>query len=237
MKAAASKKSKVVPIRKDTLVSFSWVKTTKDQWITAKIPVGETCTPRVKQLGSPGSKHEWFCSYRDGRYLGHEKTLEAAQKLCLSGETKPIEKEVAEWEKQHPGEIPPFLRLSDEERAAHRHANPPRPGAVRSAGASIRPKEDPATARLRAALETSSGKGAKRQAKAEAAGLDPAAVLARAKDGNPKKQGSGAYARWALLLECADAGKKVSEFLAKKGNPTTLENAIKSGYVKLEEGR
>lgn len=64
--------------------------------------------------------------------------------------------------------------------------------------------------------------------------IDPAARIAFG-GANPKKEGTSAYKRWALLM--SHDGKTVGEFLKAKGNPTTLANAIKSGHVTLEEGK
>lgn len=61
---------------------------------------------------------------------------------------------------------------------------------------------------------------------------DPAAVVVVRIKKNPKKEGTGAHARWALLL--AHGGKTVATFVAAGGNQTTLANAIKKGRVELE---
>lgn len=48
---------------------------------------------------------------------------------------------------------------------------------------------------------------------------------------NPKKAGSAAHDRWALLMK--HHGKTVGKFLGAEGNSVTLANAIKSGRVTL----
>ena len=52
---------------------FNWIKTTKDQWVTDTIPDGEVATPRIKELDA-----KTFCVYRNGQYLGSEKSFELA---------------------------------------------------------------------------------------------------------------------------------------------------------------
>lgn len=202
----------------------------KTEWMTALIPEGDVCCPRIRQVDKT-----WFSCYRNGGYLGHEKTLEAAQKRCRTNAISKSNEEVKEWEKAHPGELPPFLELSDEERKVHRHHNPPRAGATAAARstAGVRPPEDPATRRIREQLEAT-GKGARKAAK-QAAKAELSGTLQRTKDGNPKKAGTGAHDRWEFMFSFH--GKTVDDYAAKKGNMTTLENAIKAGYIKLEGGK
>lgn len=119
---------------------WKWIKTTKDQWVTSVIPDGEICTARIKSLDK-----DTFCCYRNGRYLGSEKSLTDAQRRCAGGEVNLKNVFWGEWALTHPDEpppkdeaIPPFLRLTEEERKAWKHHVPtrpknmgPRPGASR----------------------------------------------------------------------------------------------------------
>jgi len=57
----------------------------------------------------------------------------------------------------------------------------------------------------------------------------------RFKGKNPKKAGSAAYGRWALLKQ--HHGKTVDEFIEAGGNHLTLRNAIRSGYADLRKKR
>lgn len=52
---------------------FTWIKTSKDQWVTDQIPDGEAATPRIKELDA-----KTFSVYRDGKYLGSEKSFALA---------------------------------------------------------------------------------------------------------------------------------------------------------------
>lgn len=64
--------------------------------------------------------------------------------------------------------------------------------------------------------------------------LDPKAKLSRARDGNPKKEGTEAYPRWALMFEHCDKGSTVAQYEKAGGNITTLKNAIFMGWAKVE---
>lgn len=207
----------------------------KNDWHPTKYPEGDICLPRIKKLDDV----TYLC-YRNSSYLGSQRTLEDAKQMCFIGKKSQLDFDVKKWEAEHPGEIPPFLTLTDSERKAWQHHNPPKPG-QQNRGAETREKwggpkvnEDPATRRLREQLAMSSGKGARAAKKAEQASLS--GVLVRVKPGNPKKPGSAPHGRWALMFEHADKGSTVTQFLAAKGNPTTLENAIKAGWVRLEQG-
>lgn len=59
--------------------------------------------------------------------------------------------------------------------------------------------------------------------------FDESAVITCKMKKNPKKEGTSAFDRWALLMECG--GVTVKEFLKRGGNPTTLKNAVTSGYA------
>ena len=196
----------------------------KNEWFTTEFPDGDISCPRIKKIDD-----KTYGCYRNAQYLGSVRTLEEAKQKCYLGEKTPLDIEVKKWEKEHPGELPPFLVLTDSERKAFRHHNPPKPGAP-SARERERPKEDPATTRLREVIGAVD-KGQRRATKAaEKAALS--GTIARLKDGNPKKAGTGAHKRWAVLFE--HVGKTVEDYAQARGNMTTLENAIKAGYVKLE---
>lgn len=102
--------------------SFNWINPQKDRWLTSAIPDGETCTPRVQRLND-----EWFSCFRDGKYLGHEPTLEKAQERCEIGKVSDRNQQLLDWERDHPGELPPFLTLTEEERRQIRMRAPPLP--------------------------------------------------------------------------------------------------------------
>ena len=57
--------------------------------------------------------------------------------------------------------------------------------------------------------------------------------LSIVKKGNPKKANSAPRERWKLLLRKAKQGATVTDYITANGNPTTLRNTIKMGYIEL----
>lgn len=49
----------------------------------------------------------------------------------------------------------------------------------------------------------------------------------------PYVEGSPAHARWTLLFDHAKKGAKALEYLADRGNPQTLRNAVRRGFVAI----
>lgn len=64
---------------------------------------------------------------------------------------------------------------------------------------------------------------------ADAALFDPSAIISVLVKSNPRREGTAAAKRMALLM--SHHGKTVSEFLASSGNPTTLKNAVAKSWV------
>lgn len=189
-------------------MKMDWTKVTKTRWVTMLIPSGEACTPRIESVGS-----SFYC-YRDMMLLGTAKTLEDAKKKCEANDqkTRDLHKRVVQWEKEHPGELPPFIDLSPAQVKAWQRHNPiakglfagvPRPG------------------------------GSTKVERADVPALPPDSVMSRARDGNPKKEGSSAHKRWSLMFTHCERGSTVSEFLAAGGNAETLRNAVLKGYARL----
>lgn len=239
------KKAKVtfVPDKKS---EYIWQMTIKDtQWVTLDIPPGETCTPRVRSSSTNSDGSTTFFCYRDGRYLDCAKTLDKAKEICersiawwTDKERAASDRRIKEYVDKYPNDIPPFLLLTAEERGAIRRQYPASAPATSKVSREVerREGEDPATTKLRAevaAAKAAAGGGKQpRAAKVAAVAARPDAKLARLRDGNPKQEGSAPYKRWALLFEHCDKGSTVAEFLAAGGNPETLANAVKAGWVK-----
>jgi hypothetical protein len=51
---------------------------------------------------------------------------------------------------------------------------------------------------------------------------------------NPKKEGTDPWKRWQFMFSYADNGKTVGEYVKEGGNPTTLKNGVKMGWVKVK---
>jgi hypothetical protein len=202
----------------------------RDEWI-ANVE-GEPLPARIRML----DKRTFTC-YRDGEYLGSEESRALAEMRVAIGERSHKNQVMTLWEQKHPGELPPAMQLTEAERAEYWRRNPPKAAAAPprvGRGAAPRPNEDPATAKLRAELAADGGgrkPGAARKPRVDAAEVPQGTI--RVRGTNPKKAGTGAHARWKLLLE--HDGKTVAEFLKAKGNPTTLQNALAKKVVEVEK--
>lgn len=185
---------------------MNWINVTKNRWVTSEIPKGEVCTPRIERLDD----RTFYC-YRNNLLLGKAENLAQAQKKCSIDDQKSrrLHEKVRLWELEHPGELPPFIDLSPAEVKAWERHNPVRRAAPppKAAGSRSTEKVD---------LE-----------------LPPEATMQRARDGNPKKEGSSAHKRWALMFTHCERSSTVSEFLAAGGNAETLRNAVLKGYARL----
>ncbi len=149
-------------------VKLKWESSGKDEW--QSVVDGENLPARIRMLDKKS-----FACYRAGKYLGMEGSRASAEMRVAIGEISHKNAVMTLWEQQHPSELPPFLQLTEAERAEYWRLNPPKAGAtparVTNRGAAPKPNEDPATAKLRAELTAASGNrapGAKR-ARADAA--------------------------------------------------------------------
>lgn len=207
---------------------LAWKISAKDTW-TADVD-GEKVPARIKELDK-----KTFVVYRNGNYLGGEPTLELAKMRVDINAMSQRNAVMRLWEKENPGLLPPFLQLTEEERRVYWERNPP----VRTIRASptigTMPKEDAATRRIRESLAQEGGGAKPGKVKAARSSEDrvvPEGTIKVLNSTNPKKAGSGAFARWAKLF--AHDGKTVKEYAAAGGNLTTLENAIAKKNVEVK---
>jgi hypothetical protein len=227
---------------------LEWRQTSKDTWL-ADDPAGDKTKAggRIKMSGQkwlygPDADPIYFV-YRDGNYLGQDTSLEAAQRRAQYRESSStVLKDQVEG-----GGMPAFLNLSEKERRAQR-ANAPPPAPARPFGAPAKartveagpPPDDPALAKALAERQALAGarastkdqKKAERKAAKMAVRFDDDAVITVTVEKNPRKPGTGAHARFALLME--HSGKTVAAFKAAKGNMETLENAVKDGRASVK---
>ena len=191
--------------------TWEWIQLDKANWL-APVQEAEKMPPRIRRM----DEKTWSC-YRDARYLGSEKSLDEAKKRCQINDVSQRNSVIRLWEQTHPGELPPALQMTDEERAEHWRRYPP----ATRASTGDRGAAPASPAKGRAARDT------------EAV---PQGVL-RVKAGAviPKKPGSSAHGRWAVLW--AHDGKTVKEYAAAGGNLTTLANAVERKLVKVEEAK
>lgn len=217
------------------LAGLVWTETVPgEQWSTNLIPDGEVCAPRIRRSSKNSDGSYTFFCYREGRYLDCAKSFVDAKAIVIAGiravdRTKSIER-IKKYVDEHKGEIPPFLTLTKDERAAIRAQYPmaaPRPSAL-----SVPRKANGGTPNAAKADLVAGGRKANGR-RAAPADL-PEGVLVRLKAGNPKAAGSDAHKRWELLLDMAEKGATVAAFIAAKGNATTLKNAMAKGYVEVK---
>ncbi len=195
--------------------TLKWTLVTKGNWIADTIGE-EKQPPRIRELDG-----KTFAVYRDANYLGCEETLKLAQMRAMINAKSDRNRVMRLWEQSNPGELPPYLQMTDGERAEWWRRNPPK----RKEVASVAPRTGGTPGEGRPVK-------AARPPKAEKPStLDPASALTVVNTTNPKQPGSAPHARWALLL--AGGHATVGAFLEAGGNPETLKNAVAKGYVKL----
>lgn len=102
--------------------------------------------------------------------------------------------------------------------------------ALRAAGITVRRGRFPVEDLERAVTAVAEYKpGARRPKSADL--FDASGVIECRLRKNPKKPGTGAHERWALLM--SSNGLTVAGFLKAGGNPTTLKNAVAAGKAKV----
>jgi hypothetical protein len=212
---------------KDKARPWIWLQsmTDKDRWSLDHIPEGDAHAPRITRSSKNSDGSYSFFVYRDCKYIDTGTTLDEAQKLAKAGKMRAeridavarIRKFIDAGERS--GDQ--FKKLSKHEQQVIAEVYPwalPRRTEMADKGIKVNVQRDD--------LKSKSEKAADRAA------LPLDEKITRAKDGNPKREGTDAWKRWHLLFECA--GKTVGEFVKMGGNPTTLKNAVKLGYVKVK---
>jgi hypothetical protein len=58
-------------------------------------------------------------------------------------------------------------------------------------------------------------------------------TLKRGRRGNPNPKGSAPRYRWDALFKSAKQGQSVWDYISARGNPKTLKNAMRGGYIEL----
>lgn len=229
-------------MRKTTL---RWRPTRKGRTEATEIPDGETFQVYVQETSKNSAGRTRFYAHRNGRVLGVTDTLEEAKALCAAGVPRPQDAEsrrrVQIYVEQHAEDAEKFFALSEAEQRWIKWLHPRAAPKEATYG---RVRLDPTTGEYRAGgtLEfrpVGRGKREKRPreprperaAKAPPADLD--AVIHRLRQGNPHREGSAPHRRWEYLFE--HDGRTVRAYAENRGNMTTLENAIKRGYVEVRK--
>lgn len=220
---ALSKKS-------DEDTTWVWMQsmTDKDKWTTARIPEGECMAASIKKSSknSDGS-YTYFIS-RDGKFVDCDNDFEQAKKIARTGKmsaarvksNEAVRSYIKECSETKTGDLEKFKALSEAGQKAILTSYPwlaPRSTALKADA-----KTGALVNKVRRDLQSQSDK--------RSADL-PEGKIQRLIDKNPKRAGTDAHVRWELMFSYV--GKTVAEYIGDKGNPTTLKNAIKAGYVKV----
>lgn len=211
------------------------------EWLSTTTPPGE-CAPARIRISSRNrdSSYSYFC-YRDATAVGVLHSLENAKKRCEAGKSPRLSDDVIAYVEKHPGEIPPFLLLTEGERGAVRSQYPyavPAPRALRIATEAVDPGTKKLLAELKARENASSGGQRSTRAAKKDALADPSArlTLPMAGTANPAKPGTKRHAGYEVLLGCARRGATVAEYLAAGGKDLRLAKAVRTGLVELKKG-
>jgi len=214
------KASKTKPARDN----WKWIEVDKDNWHLDHVPDGEKTPPRIRRSSknSDGSFTHWV--YRDGQFIDSTFDLSEAKNIAKSGQMRPerllaIEK-IRRYLKETPRDAVAFAKLHEREKQAISDTYPwalPTKSSMEKTG-------------VRAPRATRGDMLSKQEKKAQDLPMD--SVIKKLKSKNPKRAGTDAWTRWELLFQ--HDGKTIEEFVRHHGNPTTLRNAVRAGYVAAE---
>lgn len=222
--------------------TWSWHEVDKGKrWTSALIPDGDWCGARVERSFSKAIDGTFdYYAYRNGKILGKRKAHEEAQGMCERGEADVRRGQLDYYLNDHPGDMPAFLKLTEEERACirkHYTYAVPKEDRTVAARRKLNDAGDDSdrTKQLRVQLAGSKGQVVAKAPRTRELAETPQGKLKRAREGNPKKAGTAAFGRWDLLLKHCDKGSTVAVFLKDGGNAETLRNAILKGFAIVEE--
>jgi hypothetical protein len=221
------------------------------EWMSETV-TNEIAPARIKvsSKNSDGT-YSYFC-YRNAKAIAVTRSLEEAKAACERGHD-PKTDNVLDYVKNNPGELPPFLMLTEAERKAVRAGYPyaaPAPRTIAAAekkqalvmppaprAARFPPNETP--------MMPMPPEDWEKPVKSKpvpavpripiADDFPPNARMVKIKDGNPKKPGTNRHIRWEVLMKFVAKGAAVAEYLAVKGSrASSIKDALELGYIKLE---
>lgn len=205
---------------------WTWVndRANRDLWTLSHIPDGECIAPIIRRSSKNADGSHTHFVYRNGRYVDSSFDLDEAKKIARIGAMRPerllaVEK-IRKYLRETPRDAAAFARLNEREKQAISDVYPwavPRKSDLEKKGVA-------APRVVRGDLLS------KQEKKAQDLPMD--SVIRRLKPKNPKKENTDAWTRWELLFQ--HDGKTIGEFVRNHGNPTTLRNAVRSGYVSAE---
>jgi hypothetical protein len=177
-----------------------------------------------------GNPEPLYSVYRDGKYLGSDTSLEAAQQRAQYREqTRSAANDTLDGK---PDGMPLALALTGDERAALR-------AAARASTPAPRKPAREAPEPAKDAPPPKAAEGALPAPKAAAAapklrpGKIPGTAIIRVVTGtNPRRAGTTQHARYEIII--AHNGKTVAEYVAAGGQLDALTYAVQGGHVQLE---
>lgn len=218
--------------------TWQWLEVVKgERWETPLIPDGDLCIASVKRSFSKELDGTFkFYAYRSGRILGRRDTAQEAQKLCEGGKADARKDAAALYAANHSGDIPMFLRLAAHEREqVRKHFKFDAPAPAKLAAFEKRGEVVPPPAKPKATVARKEAPQPKATvARKEVSKFPETGKLVRLKDGNPKKEGTAAWARWDLMFKHCAKASTVKTFAADGGNLETLTNAVLKGYAAVK---
>jgi hypothetical protein len=227
-KAAALKKDKREWIWLQSMVD-------KDKWSLDHIPENDIHAPYIKRMSKNSDGTYTYYVYRNQKCLGairgkdQDKCLTECRVRAKLGkmpqELIDANKRVLEYVDSKERDVNVFKKFTEDERATIANVYP---WAV--------PKKTDLDAKKIKTKTTRTDLQTKGEKKAEAmaAELPMDSKISRERDGNPKKEGTDPWKRWQFMFSYADNGKTVGEYVKEGGNPTTLKNGVKMGWVKVK---
>lgn len=230
---------------------WKWLEDQKEvRWTTPLIPNGDVCVARVQRSLSKGIHGKYsFYAYRSAKLLGMRDTPEEAQKLCQTGKSDPRRDNVTAYVDTHPGEIPAFLALTEDERRAVRaqypYAAPRERAAERAARRGAPDMTDPSTVRFAEQLRRNEarakgaeeGTGITTRGGRKVAESNPEAELEAVPGAaNPGRPGSSRHAKYQAILDGAAAGSTVAQLTAAGADVLRIGKCISKGLVRIKGG-
>lgn len=230
MAKAALKKEKFVQ-------EWVWVQSSvdKDKWALIFIPDGDIHAPYIKRMSKNSDGSYSYYVYRNQKCVGairgkdEDKCLKDCRDRAKLGKIPDnivaSDKKIQAYVNDRGRDVNVFKTFTEDERATIANVYP---WAV--------PKKSDLEAKKIKVKTTRSDLQTKGEKKADAvaAELPMESKITRERDGNPKKEGTDPWKRWAFMFSYADNGKTVGEFVTAGGNPTTLKNGVKMGWVKVK---
>lgn len=217
---------------------WMWVQSTvdKDKWALTFIPDGDIHAPYIKRMSKNSDGSYSYYVYRNQKCIGAIRGKDEAKclKECLQrakegkvpAEAVKAHERIMEYVNNKSRDIEQFKKFTEDDRVWIANVYP----------WCVPKKSDMDAKKVKAPKTTRGDLQSKGEKKAEqmAAELPMESKIVRERDGNPKKENTDPWKRWQFMFSYADNGKTVGEYVKEGGNPTTLKNGVKMGWVKVK---